>query len=985
MKSLRTLVLTGFFVSGVAGLIYQSLWIRMLTLVMGGTTAALTTVLIAFMGGLALGSALFGRYADRTSTPIRAYALIEGVIGLYAMLLPLVYAQVPTLYRLLQSLDPGHGPVFQGLRFLLALLFFGFPATLMGGTLPLIISACRRLPSGQEEGLEKTVASAYAINTFGATLGAFLSGFVVIPTMGLTLTLELTGAFNLLLGLVFYRLLGSASATAIRTEATPAPATPAPASTPAHEAFPLRRPLMLLVFFLMGASSLSYEILWHRLLGLSFGSSVYAVSTMLTTFLLGIGLGSWWWRRQTQTDDNRSHRHDWTTLGWIEVGIAVSAPLTALALSLLPHLVQYLFLLPYISTKLLGPGATDPGFWLLQLCLFVVGSLVMLLPTSLMGASFPLAVRLYTESTRASASDPTSESTSESTGRGVGEVYAANTFGSIVGLALTGFVLIETLGSQPTALVWNGLNGVLGLGLLGLGLRRFGQKEIAQGLVGSPGLEERDLEPQYPAGLTPGPSVGTRLRPLLLATSLMGLSFLLPGWNLETLTSGVYYHTLGARDGILSGRILFSEEDDLGLVSLHETHEWDQPQSTRTMKFNGKFMGADGQRLPVLHQFAHLPLFLHGPGAEKALVIGLGGGYTVEAALAHPLQQVDVVEISHGVIDAAHLTRPELFRDPRLRVIEEDARSLVLTSPTRYDVIISETSDPWMTGVSNLYTVEFFRWLKERLASGGVFGTWLQVRHKRVEDVRTIFGTMHAAFPHMVVAQLTDGDTLLLMSDQPLKLDAAFVQERFSALGDKLTGLNLHSPLQLLGSIVLDEAALDAYVEGAELNTDDLPGIEFKTPRSLNVGLKGEEVRADLIAHAPETLTLPFEGLSPAEHALWHAFRALQLKQPEKTLAWLEKATSAGLSEPTLSATDLLKATALFRLNRYEEALVLARTLPPSPRQALLEAGCLTFLGRLTELKTQLEQAPGWPVNPRLNPEQRIDMRRALLKTAGGD
>lgn len=963
MKSLRTLVLTGFFVSGVAGLIYQSLWIRMLTLVMGGTTAALTTVLIAFMGGLALGSALFGRYADRTSTPIRAYALIEGVIGVYALFLPLLYAQVPMLYRLLQSLDPGHGPVFQGLRFLLALLFFGFPATLMGGTLPLIISACRRLPSGQEEGLEKTVASAYAINTFGATLGAFLSGFVVIPTMGLTLTLELTGAFNLLLGLVFYRLLGRRSTPDIRTEATSASASPAPAFTPAtasvpaptHEAFRLPRPLMLLVFFLMGASSLSYEILWHRLLGLSFGSSVYAVSTMLTTFLLGIGLGSWWWRRQTQTDGNRSHRHDWTTLGWIEVGIAVSAPLTALALSLLPHLVQYLFLLPYISTKLLGPGATDPGFWLLQLCLFGVGSLVMLIPTSLMGASFPLAVRLYTEST----GDVTPEKASESTGRGVGEVYAANTFGSIVGLALTGFVLIETLGSQPTALLWNGLNGLLGLGLLGLGMR---------------GLNRSDTQRR---GLR-------RHKPLLLAAGLIGLSFLLPSWNLETLTSGVYYHTLGARDGILSGRILFSEEDDLGLVSLHETHEWDQPQSTRTMKFNGKFMGADGQRLPVLHQFAHLPLFLHGPGAQKALVIGLGGGYTVEAALAHPLQQVDVVEISHGVIDAAHLTRPEIFHDPRLHVIEEDARSLVLTSPTRYDVIISETSDPWMTGVSNLYTVEFFRWLKERLAPGGVFGTWLQVRHKRVEDVRTIFGTMHAAFPHMAVAQLTDGDTLLLMSDQPLKLDAAFVQERFATLGDKLTGLNLHSPLQLLGSIVLDEGALDAYVQGAEINTDDLPGIEFKTPRSLNVGLKGEEVRADLIAHAPETLDLPFAGLSPADHALWHAYRALQLKQPDKSLEWLEKAASTGLTDQARSSTDLLKATALFRLNRYEEALKLTGTLPPSPRQALLEAGCLTFLGRLTELQTQLEQSPGWPVNPQLNPEQRIDMRRALLKTAVG-
>lgn len=971
-QSLRRLILAGFFLSGVAGLLYQSLWIRMLTLVMGGTTAALTTVLIAFMGGLALGSALFGRYADKTTRPIRAYALIEGTIGLYAMLLPLLYAQVPQIYRLLHAVDASHGVVFQGLRFGLALLFFGFPATLMGGTLPLIISACARfnLSAESREGLEKTVASAYAINTFGATLGAFLSGFVVIPTLGLTLTLELTGAFNLLLGVIFYRRFRSqeGDAAPAQTLAQAPASTHEPGSAPDASESPstpaLPRAVMLTVFFLMGASSLSYEILWHRLLGLSFGSSVYAVSTMLTTFLLGIALGSWWWRKSSAEMNGRGPGQGWATLGWIEVGIALSGPLTALALSLLPHLVQYLFLLPYISTQLLGPGATDPGFWGLQLCLFVVGSLVMLVPTSLMGASFPLAVRLYTESRREKGRD--------STGQGVGEVYASNTFGSIVGLALTGFVLIQHLGGQTTVTLWNVLNALIGIGLLLSVRRRVGRQKPAS-------VQDVQSDPRPWWQCSSGRSIA-------VALALLGLTHLLPGWNLETLTSGVYYHTLGARDGILGGRILFTEEDDLGLVSLHETHEWDQPEPTRTMKFNGKFMGADGQRLPVLHQFAHLPLFLHGPGAEKALVIGLGGGYTVEAALAHPLKQVDVVEISHGVIDAAHLTRPKLFNDPRLHVIEEDARSLVLTSPTRYDVIISETSDPWMTGVSNLYTVEFFRWVKERLAPGGVFGTWLQVRHKRVEDVRTIFATKHAAFPHMAVAQLTDGDTLLLMANEPLTLDAAFVKERFAALGAEFAALNLHSPFQVLGSIVLDEASLDAYVQGAAINTDDLPGIEFKTPRSLNVGLKGEEVRADLIAHAPETLSLPFEGLSSGESSLWHAYRALQLKQPDKALHWLEKAEAEGRTAESFSkdAFGLLKATALFRLDRYEEALTLVRSLPPSPRQALLEAGCLTLLGRLTELETQLKDAPGWPQVPTLNPEQRIDMRRKLLRGAVG-
>ena len=174
-SSRRRAVLFGFFLSGITGLVYQGIWIRMLTLVVGGTTAALTTVLIAFMGGLALGSSLFGGLADRTTRPLRAYAVIEALIGVYALGLPTLYQAVPPIYRALDALDPAHGLPFNALRFLLAVTFFGIPATLMGGTLPLIVKAMSRASTG----LQVTVAEVYAINTFGATLGAFLTGFIV--------------------------------------------------------------------------------------------------------------------------------------------------------------------------------------------------------------------------------------------------------------------------------------------------------------------------------------------------------------------------------------------------------------------------------------------------------------------------------------------------------------------------------------------------------------------------------------------------------------------------------------------------------------------------------------------------------------------------------------------------------------------------------------------------------------------------------------
>lgn len=920
-RTARVLLL-GFFLSGLTGLLYQSLWIRMLTLVMGGTTAALTTVLIAFMGGLALGSALFGRMADRAGSLVRTYAALEVAIGLWALGLPWVYDAVPALYRTLHGLDPAHGVMFNLTRFFLALLFFGLPATWMGGTLPLVIQALRRY----RPDLQEAVASAYAINTFGATVGAFLAGFVVIPTLGLSHTLFLTGVLNILLGAFFYRWMGRHEQTLAGQPELPDPVRSSAATAPADESERVASShlpwLLLLLFFFMGASSLSYELLWHRLLALSFGSSVYAVSTMLTAFLLGIGLGSWLWRRE-QAPARVS------MLGWLEVGIALSAAFTTLALAWLPYGVQFLYLLPYLGQQVLGAAGSDLGFWLLQGGLFLLGVLCMGLPTGLMGASFPLAVRLYAENVRGAAA-----------GSSIGRVYAANTVGSIVGLALTGFVLIEAFGTDRVSRGFVVLNGLLGLLLLR-------------------------------AGRAPR---GSLVAAILGVVAVLGL----PGPSRSTLISGVYYHPLGAQEGVPEALIRHTQEDDQGLVSIHETREWDQPGAVHVLKFNGKFMGAEGARLPVLQQFAHLPLLMHGPEARIGLVIGLGGGFTAEAALKHPLERLDAVEISAGVIEAARKLRPAIFQDPRLKLIHEDARSLLLTTSARYDVIISETSDPWMTGVSNLYTLEFFRWVKDALAPGGVFGTWLQVRHKRIEDVRTLFATMQAVFPHMAVAELAEGDVMLLMSNQPLRLDAQFLRQSWTRMTQALEAAHLRTPWSLPAKLVLDASALRHYVEGAPLNTDDLPRIEFSTPRSLNIGLLGENVRADLRAAAPDRLEIPLLNAQPGDTLQWQVARALALNAPQRARQLLLSSPEAAQLPP--GERTYLLAVAAFRQGLallpkppldlatpptlpaearafFQEALTLSAEEEPSPRLRLLQAGCHLYLGDLVMLERHLTES----------------------------
>jgi hypothetical protein len=352
----------------------------------------------------------------------------------------------------------------------------------------------------------------------------------------------------------------------------------------------------------------------------------------------------------------------------------------------------------------------------------------------------------------------------------------------------------------------------------------------------------------------------------------------------------------------------------------------------------------------------------------------------VEATLLHPFERVDAVEISRGVIEGARMVNPSIFKDKRLNIVEEDARALLLTSHTQYDVIVSETSDPWMTGVSNLYTREFFQMVRSRLADDGIFGTWLQTRHKTVEDLRIMLRTMQDVFPHFAVFQLAQGDTLLVMSPSPLRLDAAFLKERHAALQAELENINLVSPWSIPARLVLGEETAAAYLRGAPINTDDLPLIEFRTPRSLNIGLKGREVWEALLEHARLEPDLPLEHAAPLDAMQWKVYRAEHMMRYPEALQALDALEAAGMPRD-----PYLRARLLFRLQRFDEALLEVRSSPRSSRQALLEAGILTFLNRQAELEGLLKDPTAFPQQPANTWEARIESRRLELLERLGD
>lgn len=425
----RSCLFAAFLLSGTSGLIFQTVWVRMLTRYLGSTTHAMATVLGVFMAGLAIGSWLAGRFADRSRQPLRLYAMLEGAIaGLGLLVSFAVIAWGGSVY--LQA----YGWLAEDQGWLLVLVRVGFvalcllPVTiLMGATLPILVAHVTR----QGQWFQTGLGQLYAINTLGAVIGVLLAGFVLLELLGETGSLLVAGTANLLAGGLALAS-GRTTATASEAEAgsgegsiAERTGTPYPAST---------RRLALATLFVSGFTALAYEVLWTRQLVLYLETSIYAFTAMLATLLVGIAYGSYDVARSES-----ARQRPLATFGMLEVCIGLWAAIGLLA---------YPFFDPMTSPIGKGQGTSSYGLAMLG-CLFLV------LPMAyFFGRQFPVAVR-------ATVADP------DQPARSTGTAYAVNTLGTILGSLATGFLLIPTLGTALTMLLLAGVNVALGLVLLG--------------------------------------------------------------------------------------------------------------------------------------------------------------------------------------------------------------------------------------------------------------------------------------------------------------------------------------------------------------------------------------------------------------------------------------------------------------------------------------------------------------------------------------
>ncbi len=785
------------FLSGAAGLIYQVIWTRVLHYTFGNTEMAAATVLATFMGGLALGGALGGKYATRIRRPVLVYGVLEAVIALYGLVFtPLLY-KMDFIY-LMTGPDPGP-TLMMMIRFIVGGLLILIPTVAMGATLPILIHGVV-----QKDKPGRSLGILYFINTLGAVAGTALSGFVLIPAVGLDMAVIIA----VTLGLVVF-----AATVVIELRLRPIPAEEPleQASEPSEGApgadgfehnfspFALKwgAPAALAIAFISGFITLSNEILWFRLLGILMDGTIYGFSALLSAYLAGLAFGSLWVAgRMDRTDDL------WGFYVKLQIGASVGAILTILILPLMPFLIS-----GYIASEQKSPGSV------FALKLFLV-FISIAIPTFFYGASFPVLARLASVRRNLSSA--------------VGSVYAFNTVGCILGAGLTGLILIPTV---------KNLNALLQFMIFFTIVISLAAALFAR------------VRPDDPTGswISKFRTDG-RLRLLSYATMVfLGMVIVDPNVNVIRLVNSRYSvedysNTIGSRVKSLYGdpndlkNLVFQAEGAVTVVTVHKTKEGGL--RLRNNGLNEAFHAAtEPHYAEEILYLGMLPYFLH-PNPEKVLLIGLGGGGTLDMLSHGNFKQIEVAELEHEVVKASRFmfgTRPHPLDKPNVKLRVDDGRNALLrhsrANPHTYDIVVSQPSHPWLSGASNLYTLEHFKIVRKNLKPGGMLCQWVNLFRMNEEGFRSLMAAFVGAFPDGHVFQVDENSVFLIGVNGEYKVDPEIIRRHLKEENVKPIvnsyGVTVNRILRMY-LFPMDVAR--RLAQGSVVNSDRRPIIETVLP-----------------------------------------------------------------------------------------------------------------------------------------------------------
>lgn len=748
-----------FLLSGFAALIYQIVWARQLTLVFGVTIYATSAVVTAFMAGLALGSLYFGRLVDRWKRPMLLFAFLQVGIAVFGIFFPAITLVLKRVYAPLYGALGDSHYLMSLVRFVLSFLVLLVPTSLMGGTLPVIA----RGYMSRSKRVGGDVAGLYSVNNLGAFLGCVLAGYLFIQLIGLSGALRFAALVNLTVAAIALCLDARLRSGAERQE-------PDAETDAAREGARLPGPVKvaLWVFGIEGFTSLVYQMAWMRMLMFFVETNIYAVTAIVATFLVGLSAGAFVVKRWVDRT-----RDPYGMLGVIEVGIALTALVT---IALLPSMMSF-----YNGLR----GALAGwGWWGWTVARFALAGVVILVPSSFMGATIAVVARIYV-------------GTLGGLGRKMGVLGCLDTVGSVFGAFAGGFVLIPLLGIQRTIIATALINLALAAWVFVVNPLRGRTPLLRAGFLTSVG--------------------GLLLVPVMLLLKPTPLILCSP-----------------VLEDVLQKEVLYYDENAESSVSVVEHYGL-----SRCLYVDHSAVGGTSRYDRPSHaMIAHVPLLVH-PDPKRALLIGFGMGFTASACRAQGVE-VDSVELSPGVGRANSWFaeyNDDILSDPNVHLRVDDGRNYVLGTRQRYDMIQAGIVHPGVnSGNAGFYTTDFYRDCKRILTPDGVMCQWLPLHGIPPDSFKMLIRSFLAEFPHASIwYKYTSDFCVLIGTPEPLKLDFQDIQRRLESpvVRQHLALSGVVDVYDLLDSFCAGEDAIRGAVGPGVVETDDRPRIEFRCNRPL--------------------------------------------------------------------------------------------------------------------------------------------------------
>lgn len=759
------LLLATVFTVNFLSMVFQVVWTRKIMVIFGTTALSISTILTVFLSGIALGGYLGSRWIKKAEKKHRFLGTVMIILGAYCLGATFLLGYIREPFFFLAGVVE-HPTAVNLLKLFFSFVILIVPTTIIGATFPIITY----LYATDFKNFGKAVASIYFIDTLGAAAGALICGFLLVPWVGLRETSFIGAGIYFILGLI---IISKKDGTPVKEKV---PSQSLAKSVPVSSR---TRFFILTALFLSGFAALVLEVAWSRYFHLLFGTSIYAFALVLAAFMLGLSIGSASIKRFLDR-----FRNPLIVFAFLEIAIAFFS-LFAIYTN---NWIEGLYFEYFFKTS---------NFYIFQVILFVTAFVMMLVPTSLMGANFPLAVKILGRNR-------------ETRGEDAGIPFSINTGGGIIGAFLAGFFIMPLLGLENTTLLASSIYFIIGLAFL---------------LI----AKKRNLAVFVPAAA---------MFAVLVITAYIGKE---PSLGYSVYYEGIRYSNASEFIEIKKRiQTLYSRHGHYGLVSVNY-----DPYTKNIFLLNNGKTDASIHKFDMGNQLmlGHMPLFLHG-SPKDVLNIGLGGGFTLGAVTTHPeVSTIDAIEIDPLVFEATERFfspyNNNALSDPRVKKHVQDGRHFVETTSKKYDVIISEPPNIWVSGVSQLFTDEFYRAVKKKLKEGGILAQWSPAYELDERDLKLILATIRQTFEH-VMYWTNNVDYIIIASDTKKEPDFARVVALMEVpevnldMQRIIKGVDAATMMRILMSPTINSDSMPSYLEEqTQINTDNLPHLEFKTARNI--------------------------------------------------------------------------------------------------------------------------------------------------------